>query len=213
MFRSIGYWAIMYWFGDPAAPYSLKGNAALKFDLMILPPENLWKGFGVPFDPEGLLSTLPAVVNVLAGYLAGVCIQQWGNNWKTIGKLMVTGIVFVLIAEVWDTVFPINKPIWTSSYVLLSIGWDLILIGILIGIIEVASLKKWTYFFEVFGKNPLFIFVMSGIFVMLMNIIWIEGMSMKRWLYENFYLSWLTGHNASILFAITYVLLLWLLGY
>ena len=208
-----GYWGIMYWFGDPSAPYSLEGNAALKFDLLFISPENLYKGFGIPFDPEGLLSTLPAIVNVIAGYVAGVFIQRLGNNLTTVWKLIVAGIIFVVLGQAWDLVFPINKPIWTSSYVLLTIGWDLIIIGALIWIIEVASIKKWTYFFEVFGKNPLFIFVMSGVFVMLMNIILIGDSTMKGWIYQNFYLSWLTDYNASLLFAITYVLLLWLMGY
>ena len=209
----LGYWGILYFFGDAADPYSMKGNAGLKFDLMVLPPENLWKGFGFPFDPEGLLSTLPAIVNVVVGYVAGIFIQKSGNNSTTVWKLVSAGLVFVFVAQAWDMVLPINKPIWTSSYVLVSSGWTLVLIGGLIWIIEVAGLKKWTYFFEVFGKNPLFIFVMSGVIVMLMNIILIEEIPMKPWLYRNFYLSWLTDYNASLFFAVTYVFLLWLMGY
>lgn len=207
------YWGIMYYFGDAGDPYSKEGNAALKFDLLVFPSENLWHGFGFPFDPEGLLSTLPAIVNVIAGYVAGIFIQKSGNNFSTVWKLVVAGLAFVMVAEVWDLVFPINKPIWTSSYVLLSIGWSLVLIGALIWIIEVVRLKKWTYFFEVFGKNPLFIFVMSGVFVMLMNIIWIQETPMKSWIYKNWYLSWLTDYNASLAFAVTYMLLMWLIGY
>lgn len=209
----LGYWGLMYFFGDPTDPYSMKGNAALKFDLLLFPSENLWKGFGFPFDPEGLLSTLPAVVNVIAGYLVGVFIQKSGNKLKTVWKLALAGIIFVIIGEAWGGLFPINKPIWTSSYVLLTIGWDLLLLGGLIWIIEIVSLKKWTYFFEVFGINPLFIFVMSGVFVMLMNIILIEGTSMKSWVYNNLYLNWLTDYNASLGFAVSYMLLMWLMGY
>lgn len=207
------YWAVMYYFGDPVDPYSKEGNAALKFDLLIFSPANLWHGFGFPFDPEGLLSTLPAVVNVIGGYFAGIFIQRSGNNFSTVWKLILSGLAFVLIAEVWDLVFPVNKPLWTSSYVVLTTGWSLVLLGALVWIIEVVRIKSWTYFFEVFGKNPLFIFVMSGVFVMLMNVIWIEGTSMKTWLYDNFYLSWLAPYNASLLFAVTYVLLMWLMGY
>lgn len=209
----LAYWGVMYYFGDQAAPYSMEGNAALKFDLLIFDPENLWGGFGFPFDPEGLLSTLPAIVNVIAGYFAGLFIQRSGNNIKTVLSLAVSGIVFVLLGELWDLVFPINKPIWTSSYVVLTIGWDLLLLSGLIFIIEVLSWKKWTYFFEVFGKNPLFIFVMSGIFVMLMNLIRIDGTSLKRTIYENFYNSWLPDLDASLAFAVSYMLLMWLLGY
>ncbi|MDX1603620.1 MAG: DUF5009 domain-containing protein [Salinimicrobium sediminis] len=207
------YWGIMYYFGDAADPYSMEGNAALKFDLLVFPAENLWRGFGFPFDPEGLLSTLPAIVNVIAGYVAGIFIQRSGNNFTTVWKLALVGLAFVVAGEIWNVVFPINKPLWTSSYVVLTIGWSLVLIGALIWIIEVVRLRSWTYFFEVFGKNPLFIFVMSGIFVMLMNVIWINGGSMKGWIYDNFFLSWLEPYNASLLFAVTYMLLMWLMGY
>lgn len=207
------YWGIMYYFGDAADPYSMEGNAALKFDLLFFPAENLWRGFGFPFDPEGLLSTLPAIVNVIAGYVAGIFIQRSGNNFTTVWKLVLVGLAFVIAGEIWNVFFPINKPLWTSSYVVLTIGWSLVLIGALIWIIEVVRLRSWTYFFEVFGKNPLFIFVMSGIFVMLMNVIWINGGSMKGWIYDNFFLSWLEPYNASLLFAVTYMLLMWLMGY
>ena len=209
----LGYWAIMWFFGDAPDPYGLKTNAALKFDRMIFPEENLWKGFGFPFDPEGLLSTLPAIVNVIFGYAAGVFIQKSGNNLKTVWKLAIAAAVFIGIALFWDIYFPINKGIWTSSFVMYSTGWTLLLLSALIGIIEVAGFKKWTYFFEAFGKNPLFIFVMSGLVVMLMNVIYVNGRALKPLLYEKFYLSWLNDYNASLLFAISYMVLMWLLGY
>ena len=209
----LAYWAIMWFFGDAPDPYALKTNAALKFDKLIFPDENLWRGFGVPFDPEGLLSTLPAIVNVIFGYAAGVFIQKSGNNLKTVWKLAMVAVVFIGIALLWDIYFPINKGIWTSSFVFYSTGWTLLLLSALIGIIEVAGFKKWTYFFEAFGKNPLFIFVMSGLVVMLMNVIYINGRALKPLLYENFYLSWLNDYNASLLFAISYMVLMWLLGF
>ena len=209
----LAYWGIMYYFGDPADPYSMKGNAALKFDLLIFNEANLWRGFGFPFDPEGLLSTLPAIVNVIAGYVAGVFIQKSGNTFSSVWKLVVAGLVLVGLGELWDLVFPINKPIWTSSYVLLSTGWTLVVLGLLIWIIEVLGQKRWTYFLEVFGKNPLFIFVMSGVVVMLMNLIRIGDTSLKGWLYNNLFLSWLGDYDASLLFSIAYMLLMWLIGY
>lgn len=207
------YWAVMYFFGNPEDPYSLTGNAALRFDLLIFRPENLWKGFGIPFDPEGLLSTLPAIVNVIAGYAAGVFIQKSGNTLATIWKLTVAGVALVVIAQIWDIWFPINKPLWTSSYVLLSTGWVLVLLAALILIIEIWRFRAWTFFFEVFGRNPLFIFVLSGLVVMLMNIIYIEGIASKTYIYNHYFLSWLSNYNASMLFAICYMLLMWLIGY
>lgn len=209
----LAYWAIMYFFGNQPAPYSLEGNAALKFDLLIIPVQNLYKGFGIPFDPEGLLSTLPAVVNVIIGYFAGMFIQKHGNKSHTAIQLMLTGALLVVIALVWDLYFPINKPLWTSTYVLHASGLDLLIIAALMWVIEVANFKKWTYFFEVFGKNPLFIYIMAGLVIKLMFIVRIGGTSLNGWIYKNLFLSWSEGKNASLLFAITYMLLLWLLGY
>ena len=209
----LAYWGILWFFGDPANPFGLEGNAALKFDLFFIPAENLYQGFGIPFDPEGLSSTLPAIVNVLAGYVAGIFIQRSGNSYPTIIWLAVVGVVFLLIAKIWDIVFPINKPIWTSSYVVLTIGWDLVLISGLIWIIEILKFKKWTYFFEAFGRNPLFIYALSGMIIALLSIIFVNGESLKAIIYENAFLSWLSDYNASLLFAISYVFLLWVIGY
>ena len=209
----LAYWGIMWYFGDQPDPYSLQGNAALKFDLLIFPEENLWKGFGVPFDPEGLLSTFPAIVNIIAGYASGKFIQNNNSKIKSVLWLAGIGLLLLGLGMLWDIFFPINKGIWTSSLVIFSTGWDLLILGGLILIIEIAGFKKWTYFFEAFGKNPLFIFIMSGLVVMLMNVIWINGTALKPWIYQNAYLSWLTQYNASLAFALSYMLLMWLLGY
>lgn len=209
----LAYWVIMWFFGDQPNPLSLENNAALKFDRLIFNDPNLYKGYGLPFDPEGLLSTLPAVVNVIAGYVAGVFIQKSGNNIRTVIKLSIVGVIFLVVAQIWDIWFPINKPIWSSSYVIYSTGWTLLVLSVLILIIEIFGLKKWSSFFEAFGKNPLFVFVMSGLVVMLMNIIYVNGQALKPWLYQNLYLSWLNNYNASLLFAISYMLLIWLFGY
>lgn len=207
------YWAIMYFFGSHPDPYSLENNAALKFDNLLISVDNLYKGYGIPFDPEGLLSTLPAIANVVIGYFAGFYIQKWGNNSGTVIKLIAAGIVLLGIALFWDPYFPINKPIWSSSYVLYSSGFTLITLAVLMWLIEIKNLRRWTYFFEVFGKNPLFIFIMSGLLIKLLSIIHINGASTSGWIYNHFFLSWAEGKNASLLFALGYMLLLWLLGF
>lgn len=209
-----GYWAALYFFGTPPDPYSLEGNAALKFDLLFFSPEILYKGYGIPFDPEGLLSTLPAAVNVVAGYLAGVYIQKSGNNLGTVLKLGAAGAVTIILALLWDTVFPINKALWTSAYVLHSIGLDLLILGALMLVIEVANYKRWTYFFEVFGKNPLFIFCMSILIIKTLSFIKVdEETRLSTWVYQNGFLSWSEGEFASLMFALTYMLVHWLMGY
>ncbi|MGB3774024.1 MAG: heparan-alpha-glucosaminide N-acetyltransferase domain-containing protein [Leeuwenhoekiella sp.] len=209
----LGYWAILWFFGTHPDPYSLENNAALRLDQYFFREINLYGGFGIPFDPEGLLSTLPAVVNVIAGYAAGVFIQKSGNTRRTIINLAIAGLVLLLVAELWNPYFPINKAIWTSPFVLVSTGWDLLIIGALILIIEIKNFKGWTYFFEAFGRNPLFIFIMSGVVITLMNVIHIDGQSLHVLIYQNLFLSWLNPYNASLGFAICYVTLMWLLGY
>ncbi|WP_086477332.1 acyltransferase family protein [Arenibacter amylolyticus] len=207
------YWAIMYFFGSSPLPYSLENNAALKFDNLIFRPENIYKGFGIVFDPEGLLSTLTATVNVIAGYAAGVFIQKSGKQLKTVLKLIGAGVLLLAVALLWDPFFPINKPIWTSSYVLYSVGWTLIVLAILIYVLELWNLKKWAYFFEAFGKNPLFIYVLSGVVAKLLGFIQINGTSLHSWIYKNLYLSWLDNINASLAFAISFIIVMWLIGY
>jgi predicted acyltransferase len=209
----LGYWAVMYFFGDSADPYSLAGNAARKFDGLIIPEQNLYKGFGIPFDPEGLLSTLPAAVNVIAGYFAGLFIQKNGNNLSTVFKLNLAGAALVAVAFVWDIYFPINKPIWTSSYVLHSVGLSVMLIAGLMLIIEVLGFVKWSYFFEAFGKNPLFIFAFATLVIKLLNFIRVDDMSLQKWLYTHLFLSWSEGKTASLLFALGYMLVMWVIGF
>lgn len=207
-----GYWAVMYFYGDSGDPYSLSGNAALKLDLFIVGAKNLYTGEGIPFDPEGILSTIPAVVNVIAGYWAAKLIQKVGNNIKTIKVIVIAGIVFILLSLVWHLAFPINKKIWTSSYVLLTVGYDMVIIGILIFIIEVWKKKKWTYFFVVFGRNPLILYILSGILISILWIIPMGNQSMKEYIYEQGFLRWLSFKDASLMFALVYTMVIWLIG-
>jgi len=208
----LAYWAIMYFFGDAGDPYSLTGNAAIKLDLALIGPARMYGGEGIPFDPEGILSTLPAIVNVIAGFLAGVMIQKLGNTKETVKRLVVIGVIMIVVAYGWDLVFPINKKIWTSSYVVLTVGIDLVLIALLIGIIEIKNWRGWTYFFEVFGRNPLILYILSGLVITLLSMIPVGDTSINGFMYETFYISWLSPKLASFFFALTYMLVIWLIG-
>src|SRR5690606_19898263 len=201
----IAYWGIMWYFGTGADPYSLEGNAAGKVDLFLFGAANLYKGFGIPFDPEGLLSTFPATLNVVLGYYAGIFIQKNGNNAQTVYKLIGAGITFLVIALIWDITFPLNKPIWTSSFVLYTVGWDLILIAVLMLLIEILKVKKWAYFFEVFGKNPLFIYALSGMIVKLFHLIHINGEKVHTHIYQGLFTKLFDDYNASLSYALSYM--------
>ena len=160
-------------FGD----LSLAGNAARQFDLWLLGPSHLYQGEGMAFDPEGLLSTLPATVNVLAGYFAGMHLraaaaQSSANQATALPRLLrqfaKLGAVFVLLAMLWDAYFPMNKKLWTSSYVVLCIGLDLLLLAVLTLITDIWQSRRWTWFFTLFGRNTLLIYLFSQLFVIVL---------------------------------------------
>jgi predicted acyltransferase len=157
------YWMLTTILGAPGHPYSLSGYFGNAIDQSILGITHIYKGEGVPFDPEGLTSTLPAIVQVIFGYLVGEYIQNKGKNFEMLSQLLLTGVLLVFVGYIWDFSFPINKKIWTSSYVLYTSGLAMITLSMFIYLIEFKNASgKWSYFFEVFGKNPLFIFVLSG---------------------------------------------------
>lgn len=207
------YWGLMFTFGDSHDPYTLAGNAALKLDLWLLPAKNLYRGEGIPFDPEGLLSTLPAMVNVIGGYIAGFHLQRKGNTPKAVKLLIVASLILITVALIWNPVFPINKKIWTSSYVLLTIGLDCLILALLVLTIEIWRFKNWTYPLEVFGRNPLVLYMLSGMIIKIFYMIRIGNESLKSIMYDALYTSWLSPKIASLVYALSYMMLIWAIGY
>jgi predicted acyltransferase len=207
------YWWLVLAFGQ-GDPYSLEGYAGLRLDKWLLGAPHLYKGEGVPFDPEGILSTLPATCNVIFGYLAGSYIQQKGKDYPMLCGLLITGCLLLFAALCWNMVFPINKKIWTSSYVLYTVGIALLLLSVLIYAIEFRGWKQPASFFEVFGKNPLFIYVMSGVLVKLYLLVRTgPHQNLYGWLYENVFRPIGGNYPGSLLFALFHVCLFWLLGW
>ncbi len=209
----LGYWAILNMFGDPGDPYSLQGNAVLKLDLFLFGPDHLYHGEGVPFDPEGLLSTLPATVNVIIGYLAGQFIRRHGTSYETVARLMLAGGLLIFIALAWDMVFPFNKKIWTSSFVLLTSGINLSMIAALIYLIDIVHSSRGTYFFVVFGRNPLFIYITASILLQFIFMIRIGDTSLYGWMYQSVFGSFASPKFASLLTAVWWMLMNWLIAY
>jgi len=207
------YWWLVLAFGQ-GDPYSLEGYAGLRLDKWLLGEQHMYKGEGVPFDPEGILSTLPAVCNVIFGYIAGSYIQQKGKDYPMLCGLLVSGCLLVFAALCWDMVFPINKKIWTSSYVLYTVGIALLLLSVLMYAIEFRDWKRAAGFFEVFGKNPLFIYVMSGVLVKLYLLVRTgPNQNLYGWLYEHIFRPIGGNYPGSLLFALFHVCLFWLLGW
>lgn len=205
----LGYWLLMYLLGD----YTLLGNAERAIDLAMLGEKHLYHGEGVAFDPEGFLSTFPAVVNVIIGYYAGEFIREKGNQYETIARLALAGAALVVSAYFWDLLFPINKKLWTSSFVFYTCGIDLVLLAGLIYLIEIRQRKNWTGFFEVFGKNPLIIYLLSELLAIMMWFILINKKPLYMTINEVFYQKFLPGPLGSLAFAISVMMVCWLAGW
>ena len=217
VFILLAYWGILYFFGG-SDPYSLSGNAAIPLDRAILGENHLYRGFGIPFDPEGILSSLPSAVTVIIGYWTGMMIAETGRN-RVPSKLALYGIAFTVAGYLWGVVFPINKPLWTSSYVLYTAGLAAILFALLIFIIDVKGYKKWSLLFSVFGMNPLLLFILSVIWGktlrLLIRIPDGEGNTItgSAWLYQNIFVPLAGNMGGSLAFALAHIVFFWLMGY
>ncbi|HSW05265.1 acyltransferase family protein [Aquabacterium sp.] len=173
----LGYWAACLGFGDGADPYSLEGWFGTALDRWLLGPAHLYRGEGVPFDPEGLASTLPAVAQVLLGYWVGERLARQVPSHEVVAWLFGAAVLLGLGAYVWQGVMPINKKIWTSSYVLLTTALAMALLGLLVQHLDLRRRDgAWVRFCQVFGRNPLFVYVMSGLIPRLDGLLrWTDG--------------------------------------
>ncbi len=160
----IGYWLLLKFNSAPGFPkgdLTMQGNFASYIDRLVI-PGHLYLGI---HDPEGLVSTIPAIGTGLLGILTGNFLK---NNpmaqTKKVLYMLVTGVIFILLAHLWNLDFPINKNLWTSSFVLNVGGWSLLLLATFYYIIDVLGYQKWAFFFKVIGMNSILIYL-SGHFI------------------------------------------------
>ena len=212
-----GYWLILLAYGAPGEVYGMQTNAGFYFDKFILGENHLYHGEGVAFDPEGLLSTLPSIVNVIIGYYAGLFIQKKGKTYETVARLFLAGGVLICLALIWNPYFPVNKKLWSGSFVLLTTGIDLVIIAGLIYLVEIQksgiSERGWTRFFTIFGKNPLFIYLLSELLAILMYQINVsKKQSVFSWINNVFFQRVAPGPAGSLLFALSFMMVCWSVG-
>ncbi len=225
-----GYWALCFFLGAKGDSYSITGFFGTGLDLKILGDAHMYHGEGMAFDPEGIASTMAAIPQVILGYFAGKFIRENGKNYTMATRLLLAGFILFAIGIAWSYRFPVNKKIWTSSYTLVTTGLATLFLVLFIYLLEFKNLKGWwSSFFNVFGKNPLFIFVLSGLIPRLTGLIRIAGSTDKAG--KPIYLSplgWFFEHvckplthfnlaadvyNASLLFAIIMIMFYWLIGF
>ena len=211
------YWIIMKTIPVPgygAGMLEPVGNLCWYIDSHIF-RGHTWAGAPAPgFDPEGLLSTLPAISSVLFGILTGNYIKRKINEYEKVSSLFVWGFFAVIggyIVSIW---FPINKNLWTSSYVLLTTGMALIFLATCYWLIDIKGYKKWSVPFLIYGSNAITVYTLSGIIARMLIFLFKvklsdgEVITLKAYLFRTLFASWLPPHQASLAYAIVYDLIL-----
>jgi predicted acyltransferase len=210
----LGYWAIMEWGNVPGfvpGDLSMEGNYAAHVDRLILTPAHMYRGG--PYDPEGLVGSFPAAATVLAGYLAGDWLRSRPVISQTSFHMALAAVNFILLGYYWNFVFPINKALWTSSYVVFTAGWSLLLLSICFDTVEVRE-WRWGRPLEAMGRNAILLFVGSGIVARILYKTHVgaspNSPNTYTWIYETLFLPWGSPKNGSLAFAVTNLLLWWL---
>ncbi len=187
-------------------------------DKAVLGENHMYKdtidGVKLCFDPEGLVSTIPSIAHVLIGFCCGILLMSTKDNNIRINKLFIVGAILTFIGFLLAYGMPINKKIWSPTFAITTCGLAATLLALLIWIIDIKGYKKWSVFFETFGINPLFLYVLGGVLGILFATIKIGGISIKGWIYKEFLLNYISDATlASCLYAIIFVALNWIIGY
>jgi predicted acyltransferase len=187
------------------------GNLAAWTDRAILGMKHIWVG-GVVFDPEGPLSTIPAIGTVILGVIAGRWIGSPRPLLERLAGMFAVGLLAMMLGLMWNWSFPINKSLWTSSYVLFTAGFAAVTLATCMWIIDVHRVTRWTKPFVVFGMNPIVAFVGSGVMARLVYTIFkVTGpdgrpVSVQAAFHQAVFATWLPPRVASLCFALTFVL-------
>jgi len=213
----IVYWALMTLVPVPNVGYAnleKETNLGAWLDRTILTEAHLWKS-AKTWDPEGILSTLPAVATGLFGVLIGTWLRRKDREESVkISWMFSIGILAVILGLIWDLCFPINKALWTSSFVLYAGGLATIGLALCYWLIDVQGYKKGTTPFVVYGVNAITVFFLSGLIPRILTMIKVtmpDGTSVNSrvWMYETLFTPYFTPINASLAGAITFILI-WL---
>lgn len=200
------HWTILISLSPTGEAFGRYRNAGTLLDLWLIGPDHLYrKDHG--FDPEGLLGTLSATANVIAGYLAGLAVQRWGKHGVTVLRLAMIGIGLVVVALLLAPLLPIAKKLWTGSFVALTIGLDLILLGGAVWLVEIRQVTIGRSFLPMLGRNPLAIYLFSELLVVALELVQIRpGVGLYTWIGETWFQAIAPGALGSLLCAIAYTL-------
>jgi predicted acyltransferase len=217
----VGYCLLMTRFNAPGfavGDLSKEGSLASYIDRVVFGP-HIWRQ-GKVYDPEGLLSTIPAIATALFGVLTGQWLRTNKPSYEKVAGLFAAGAVCIVIGWAWNPFFPINKALWTSSFVFFTGGMALEFLALCYWLIDIKKNQWWTKPFVVFGVNAIILFVGSAVMARLLGLIKVptadgSRISLQSWIFQNLLLSWLPPYRASLAFAICFILvwlgLMWIL--
>jgi len=210
------YWLVLTIIPVPNVGYpnlEPNNNLAAWLDNLLL-KNHLWKHTKV-WDPEGILTTFPAIVTTMIGMFVGKFLLSKYEKLYITSMLFFYGNVLFLLGYIWSVWFPLNKNLWTSSYVLYTGGLAIIFLSSCYLLIEVLWYKKWAKPFQIFGLNAITVYFLSELIGRILFLIKIDSKPINMYLFDNYFLSWLEPYFASLLWAIVYVLvwlfLMWIL--
>jgi predicted acyltransferase len=181
----IGYWLAMTLIPTPgfdAVMLEPGQNLAAWIDTQFLPGK-MWHG---TWDPEGLFSTLPALVTTTTGMLTGTFLLGKKSWEQKVIYLLIAGFLLTIAGSVWSWAFPLNKNLWTSSYVLFTSGLAMMTLGTLIYLVDVLGYKKWTSFGVIYGSNAIAIYVLADLLGIVFYVIKFGGNSLNEHFFSLF---------------------------
>ncbi|MDU1889840.1 MAG: heparan-alpha-glucosaminide N-acetyltransferase domain-containing protein [Dysgonomonas sp.] len=185
-------------------------------DQAILGVNHMYKDAGIAIDPEGLLSTIPSICHVLIGFCCGMVLMNTKDNQQRIQQLFIIGTILTFAGFLLSYGCPINKKIWSPTFVLATCGLAALFLAILIWIIDIKGHKKWSVFFESFGINPLFIYVFAGVLGTLAYQSFFtyngENISAKGYLYNILLQPYLGDYFGSLMYSVLFVIICWIIG-
>jgi predicted acyltransferase len=205
----LGYWAAMTLIpvpGGRAGDLGKDGSLAAYVDRAVLGTNHLWASART-WDPEGLLSTLPAVATVLLGVFAGRWMRSERSPSERLVGLFLAGNAALVMGLIWDQAFPINKNLWTSSYLVFTAGMALHTLAVCYWLVDVRGWRRWAMPFAWFGLNAIFAFFFSGVMARLLNLVKVDRRPLKAVIFDGALASWLPAHEASLAFALCFVAL------
>lgn len=206
----VTYWMLLVACVPSGEAFDKTHNIGSVIDRLILSQAHMWR-YDDGFEPEGLLGTLPATVNVLAGYLAMAFLR---SNGRRLLAFALVGAALAVLAVVLDPIVPLSKKLWTPSFVLLTVGLDLILLAFLGAVLDLWKLPLRTGFFEVLGKNPLAIYLFSELLIPVQALLKPAfKVEPYQWLSVSVFQHLVPGALGALLCALAYTLLCWLFGY